>query len=97
MHNYDNEIVSEIGKLHEKIDEQKNANDKTFRAMLRNDIDAALRALDTYTDGEGNVHISPRDFENLDEMFKEYVEVKKGNGVFKKIYTDEFQKFIIDR
>lgn len=47
-------------------------------------------------DEYGNVHISLGDYEVVNDLFQKYF-AKKGNGAFRKMYEDEFQKFIIDR
>ena len=98
------EIVSELGKLHNKIDKQKEemdeitrANNKTFGAMLRNDINNAMNNLELTKDEDGNTHIDLSDYENLDALFDDYLNERKLNGAFKRIYENEFQKFVIDR
>ena len=44
---------------------------------------------------DGEVHINIIDWENLTSMFEEYFKAN-GNGVVKKIYEEEFVKWIID-
>lgn len=97
------EIIVELNKLHEKIDEQQEemattnkANMKTDRAMLRDRIAGGMRYFSQRKDDDGNVHISFSDYENMDALFREYF-AKGGNGAFKKMYEDEFRQFIIDR
>ena len=97
------EIVSELGKLHDKIDEQKEemaktneANRKTDLAMLRDRIAGGMRYFSQNRDTTGNVHINLGDYENMEALYQEYF-TKGGNGAFKKAYKTEFQNFIIDR
>ena len=97
------EIIGEIGKLHDKIDEQKEemiatnkANIKTDRAMLRDRIAGGMRYFSQSKDDDGFVHIGFSDYENMEALFREYFE-KGGNGAFKKMYETEFRNFIIDR
>ena len=98
-----NEIVNELSKLHDKIDEQKTefdktnkANRKTDCAMLRDRIAGGMRYFSQNVGPDGKVHISLSDYENMDELFNEYFS-KNGNGAFKKMYEDEFSMFTIDR
>lgn len=97
------EIVKELNRLHDKIDEQheemnatNKANIKTDRAMLRDRIAGGMRYFSQNKDNDGCVHISFSDYENMDALFREYF-AKEGNGAFKKMYETEFQQFIIDR
>lgn len=97
------EIVVELNKLHDKIDEQheemnatNQANIKTDCAMLRDRIAGGMRYFSQNRDEDGNVHISFSDYENMDALFREYF-AKGGNGAFRKLYEAEFQRFIIDR
>ena len=97
------EIVAELGKLHEKLDEQQEemnatnkANIKTDCAMLRDRIAGGMRYFSQNKCEDGHVHISFSDYENMDALFREYF-AKGGNGAFKKMYESEFQQFIIDR
>lgn len=97
------EIITELNKLHDKIDEQKTemnktneANKKTDCAMLRDRIASGMRYFSRSTDENGRVHISFSDYENMDELFRQYF-AKGGNGPFQKMYEDEFVHFIIDR
>lgn len=97
------EIIAELNKLHDKIDEQKEemnatnkANIKTDRAMLRDCIAGGMRYFNQNKDDDGEVHISWSDYENMESLFQEYF-AKDGNGAFKKMYETEFQQFIIDR
>ena len=97
------EIVVELGKLHDKIDKQhkemdatNQANIKTDCAMLRDRIAGGMRYFSQNRDEDGRVHISFSDYENMEALFREYFS-KGGNGAFKKLYEAEFQNFIIDR
>ena len=90
------EIVSELNRLHEKMDENQRENDETDRAVIRDRLNGAMRYFSQNKDEHGNVHISLGDYEVLNDLFQKYF-AKKGNGAFKKMYEDEFQKFIIDR
>lgn len=97
------EIIVELAKLHDKIDEQKaemnetnKANIKTDCAMLRDRIASGMRYFSQNVDDDGNVYISFSDYENMDALFREYFS-KGGNGAFKKVYETEFKKFRIER
>ena len=97
------EIVKELNKLHDNINEQqeementKKANDKTDCAMLRDRISSGMRYFSKNVDADGKVHIAFSDYVNMDALFQEYF-VHGGNGVFEKMYEDEFVHFIIDR
>ena len=97
------DIVTELNKLHTKIDEQADvidkhnkANIKTDCAMLRDRLNSGMRYFSQNKDENGNVHIKLSDYQTLDALFKEYFS-KGGNGPFKKMYDDEFTHFIIDR
>jgi hypothetical protein len=97
------EIVVELNKLHDKMDEQKDemektneANNKTDCAMLRDRIGSGMRYFSRNVGADGKVHISLSDYENMNALFQEYF-AKHGNGAFKKMYDDEFTQFIIDR
>lgn len=97
------EIVTELNKLHDKIDRQKEtmdatnkANDKTDCAILRDRIAGGMRFFSQNRDKDGNVHISFSDHENMEALFQEYF-AKHGNGTTHQMYVNEFQKFIIDR
>lgn len=101
--NIRDEIVTELGRLHEKIDEQRDemdrtnkANDKTDCAMLRDRIGSGMRYFSKNIGPDGKVHISLSDYENMNALFNEYFK-KHGNGAFKKLYDDEFTQFVIDR
>ena len=98
-----NEIVSELNKLHDKVDSQsqeiaanRKESDETDRAMLRDRLNSGMRYFSQNKDEQGRVHISLADYETLDGLFAKYFS-KKGNGPFEKMYKDEFKKFIIDR
>lgn len=97
------EIVVELGKLHNKIDKQQDeieknneANNKTDCAMLRDRISSGMRYFTKNVKEDGKVHITLSDYENMDGLFQEYFS-KHGNGAFKKMYKDEFEHFVIDR
>ena len=89
------EIVLELSKMHEKMDEQARESDKTDRAMLRDRLNSAMRYFSQNKDEQGRVHISMGDYETLDGLFQEYFK-KHGNGAYKKEYA-AFNGFIIDR
>jgi glutamine synthetase type III len=91
-----NEIVTELNKLHDKVDKTNEANAKTDRAMLRDRIASGMRYFSKNVDDQGRVHIAFGDYVNMDELFQEYF-AHDGNGPFKKMYEDEFKHFIIDR
>lgn len=97
------EIVRELNKLHDKIDDQRaqmdatnEANDKTDCAILRDRITGGMRFFSQNRDEEGNVHISFTDHENMEALFQEYF-AKHGNGTTHQMYENEFKYFIIDR
>lgn len=97
------EIVTELSRLHDKMDEQKSemektnqANNKTDCAMLRDRIGSGMRYFSKNIGADGKVHISLSDYENMNALFQEYF-TKHGNGAFKKMYEDEFVHFVIDR
>lgn len=100
---FKNEIVAELGRLQDKIEEQRaemdktnEANNKTDCAMLRDRIGSGMRYFSKNIGSDGKVHISLSDWENMNALFQEYF-AKHGNGAFKKLYDDEFLKFSIDR
>lgn len=97
------EVVTELNRLHDKMDAQKNemektneANTKTDCAMLRDRIGSGMRYFSKNICADGKVHISLSDYENMNALFQEYFS-KHGNGAFKKMYHDEFVHFVIDR
>lgn len=97
------EIVIELNKLHNKMDKQQDeieknneASNKTDCAILRDRIGSGMRYFSKNVGADGKVHISLSDYENMNGLFQEYF-TKHGNGAFKKMYDDEFTKFIIDR
>ena len=96
------EIVQEIGKLHDKIDEQSEHLEEIDRdgkardcAILRDRILGGMRYFSQNVDDNGNVHISTTDFENMSKMFEEY-EKAGGNGLIKHLKETEFSKFVVD-
>lgn len=91
-----NEIVVELNRLHNKIDEQTRESEETDCAMLRDRLNSAMRYFSQNKDEQGRTHISLADYETLDGLFNKYF-AKHGNGAFKRMYEDEFEKFIIDR
>ena len=101
--NIKDEILIELTKLHEKIDEQavtieknNNASIKTECAMLRDRLNSGIKYFSQKTDEQGRVHINLGDYEILDSLFQEYFS-KGGNGVLERMYEEEFKHFIIDR
>lgn len=97
------EIVTELNRLHDKMDQQKHemeetnkANNKTDCAMLRDRIGSGMRYFSKNVGSDGKVHISLSDYENMNALFQEYF-TKHGNGAYKKMYNEEFVHFIIDR
>lgn len=96
------EIVKEIGKLHDKIDNQRvhleeidNDGKRRDCSLMRDRLIQGLRYFSQQKDENGTVHISMTDYENLNEMFTEYFKCK-GNGVCHSLYENEFKKFKID-
>lgn len=101
--NIRDEVVTELNRLHDKMDEQANVIDKNNKAsiktdcaMLRDRLNSGMRYFSQFKDENGNVHIKLSDYEILDGLFKEYF-AKGGNGPVKRMYEDEFLHFIIDR
>ena len=92
------EIISEIASLHEKIEQNNQASIETDCAMLRDSLHRALRyfSREENKDEQGRVHISARDYENLNGLFEQYFK-NHGNSEFEKAYTNDFQYWIIDR
>lgn len=97
-----NEIVQEIGKLHDKIDEQHIHLEEIDRdgkrrdcSLMRDRLLSGLRYFSQNRDENNNVHISMTDFENMSKMFEEY-EKAGGNGLVKHLKETEFDNFIID-
>ena len=98
-----NEIVKELNKLHDKLDEQqeelnetKEANTRTDLAMLRELIISGMRHFAKNKDAAGIVHISLSEHEIMESLFQEYFK-KGGNGTIKNMYENEVKRFIIDR
>lgn len=97
-----NEIVQEIGKLNDKIDEQHVHLQDIDRdgkhrdmALMRDRLIQGLRYFSQNKGDDGSVLISMTDYENLDELFNEYFKCG-GNGVCHSLYENEFKKFKID-
>ena len=97
-----NEIIREIGKLNEKIDNQREHLEEIDRdgkhrdmALMRDRLIQGLRYFSQKKDTDGSVLISMTDYENLDELFNEYFKCG-GNGVCHSLYENEFKKFKID-
>ena len=89
------EIVSELTRIHDKMDEQTAENEETDKTILRANINSAMRYFEMKRDENGEVHISLADYETLDGLFKKYF-AKKRNGAFEQAHK-EFKTFIIDR
>lgn len=92
------EVIQEIGKLHEKIDEQKehletiNTEGKARDvAIFRDRIIQSSRYFSQQRSEDGFVYLSISDFENLQKLFDEYF-AAGGNGVVKQIYEQDFLK-----
>ena len=90
------EIVTELSRLHNTMEKTNEANNKTDCAMLRDRIGSGMRYFSKNIGADGKVHISFSDYVNMDALFQEYF-AHDGNGPFKKMYEDEFKKFVIDR
>ena len=100
---FKNEIVEELSRLRDKVDEQREemdknieASNKTDCAMLRDRIGSGMRYFSKNVGADGKVHISLSDWENMNALFQEYFS-KHGNGAFRKMYEEEFTHFVIDR
>ena len=97
-----NEIIREIGKLNEKIDNQREHLEEIDRdgkrrdcSLMRDRLLSGLRYFSQNKDENNNVHISMTDFENMSKMFEEY-EKAGGNGLVKHLKETEFDNFIVD-
>ena len=97
------EVIKELGRLNDKMDEQANiieknneASIKTDCAVIKDRLNGGMRYFSQNKDENGNVHIKWSDYEILDDLFKEYF-AKGGNGPIKRMYEEEFLHFIIDR
>ena len=97
------EVIKELGRLNDKMDEQANIIDQNNKASIKTDLavikdrlNSAMRYFSQNKDENGNVHIKWSDYEILDDLFKEYF-AKGGNGPIKRMYEEEFLHFIIDR
>ena len=96
------EIVKEIEKLHNKIDEQRehleaidHEGKKRDCTVFKDRLISGLRFFGQNKDENGVVHISMTDYENLNSLFTEYFNAG-GNGVVQHLYETEFQNFKID-
>ena len=96
------EVIKEIGKLHGKIDEQREhleeidrENKQRSAAILRDRILGGLRYFSQNKDENDVVHISMTDFENMSHLFDEY-EAAGGNGLIKRLRESQFNHFEID-
>lgn len=90
------EILDKLNALHDKVDEQNAASNKTDLAILRDRIVGGMRYFSQNKDEYGKVHISFSDHENMEALFQEYF-AKGGNGTIKNMYDNEFAHFSIDR
>lgn len=89
--------------LDKKIDEQKERitqidedGKKRDCAILRDRILGGMRYFSQNRDGQGNVHISISDHENMEHLFEEYFNCH-GNGTVRIMYENEFKNWIIDK
>lgn len=96
------DIVKEISKLNDKIDNQHVHLEEIDRdgkhrdmALMRDRLIQGLRYFSQNKTEDGFVLISMTDYENLDELFNEYFKCG-GNGVCHSLYENEFKKFKID-
>lgn len=90
------EIVSELNRLHDKMEKSEKEGKKRDRAFLRDRISGGMRYFEQNKNENGIVHISLGDHENMEDLFKEYFSAG-GNGTYKQMYENEFKKFIIDK
>ena len=90
------DIVTELNKLHVNMERSEKEGKKRDRAFLRDRISGGMRFFEQSKDEDGEVHISMSDHENMEALFQEYFNAG-GNGTFKQMYNNEFQKFIIDK
>lgn len=96
------EMIGEISRLHDKIDEQykhlemiDKEGKKRDCTVFRDRLISGLRYFSQNKDEHGVVHISMTDYENLNSLFTEYF-TAGGNGVIQHLYETEFQSFKID-
>ena len=96
------DIIREVAKLHDKIDEQTEQLETIDKEGKRRDCTVfrdrllgGLRYFAQNKDEKGCVHITVTDFENMTKMFEEY-EKAGGNGLIKHLKETEFDKFIVD-
>ena len=96
------EILGEMNKLHDKIDEHGerlediDADGKRRDcSIFRDRLLSGLRYFSQNKDEAGNVHITATDFENMTKMFEEYQKAG-GNGLVKHLKETEFDKFVVD-
>ena len=102
IENLANLLNKQYQHLDKKIDEQKERiskidenGKKRDRSLMRDRLIQGMRYFSKQADENGVVHISMTDYENLEEMFKEYFKCG-GNGVCHSLYENEFKKFKID-
>lgn len=89
------ELAETINRLAKCITDIDRDGKRRDRSLMRDRLVQGMRYFSQQTDENGVVHISMTDYENLDEMFKEYFKCG-GNGVCHSLYVNEFNKFKID-
>lgn len=89
------ELTETINKLAVCIADIDKDGKRRDRSLMRDRLVQGMRYFSQQTDEKGIVHISMTDYENLNEMFKEYFKCD-GNGVCHSLYENEFKNFKID-
>ena len=94
------EVVKQLDDLSNKFDEQKSQLEKRLEnidndgkrrdaTIFRDRLLQSHRFYSQRRDSDGIVYLSISEFENLQNMFKEYF-AANGNGVIKQIYEQDF-------
>ena len=91
-----NSIMEKVDAQHERLDQIDKDGKQRDIALLRDRISGGMRYFAQNKDEEGKVHISISDHENMEDLFQEYFKTG-GNGTFRQMYENEFQRFIIDK
>lgn len=100
------EVVKQLDDLSYKFDQQRvqlesklEEIDKDGKSrdcsLLRDRLIQTTRYFSQQRDENGHVHVNLTEWENINEMFQEYFKAH-GNGAVKKIYDEDFSKWIID-
>lgn len=90
------ELTNKVEELANKVDQIDEAGQRRDCAILRDRILQACRFFGKNKDESGDIHVGMAEYENLQHLFEEYFSAH-GNGIVKKIYEEEFVKWIIDK